>query len=359
MGRLRVGFIGTGRKAGVGGPKGRAMAYQHAAGYRALPDLCEMVACADIVRENGEAFAQQWGIPPRHVYESVEAMCAAEELDIVSVALWPHLHAPLVMQAAGAGVRAIFCEKPMADTWANSRAMAEACAEHGVQLCFNHQRRFGRPFRGAKELLDGGVIGDLVRTEFGSGNLYDYGSHNFDLSGYFNGQRPGQWAIAQIDYRTERLVFGMHNENQAYALWLYDNGVFGVASTGEGSALVGCHNRLIGTEGEIEIGRSGPDVPVLRYRRYGSGGWQAVDCGGDDLHGPGYVERAVADVVMAVANGTESELCARNALQATELIFACWESARRRARVDLPLDIADNPLAAMVECGDLHPRPPA
>lgn len=38
---------------------------------------------------------------------------------------------------------------------------------------------------------------------------------------------------------------------------------------------------------------------------------------------------------------------------ATELIFATYESARRRARVHLPLDIEDSPLVSMLESGDL------
>ena len=62
-----------------------------------------------------------------------------------------------------------------------------------------------------------------------------------------------------------------------------------------------------------------------------------------------------ADVVRALEEGTDSELCAANALQATEIIFACWESARRRGRVELPLDIDDNPLEEMVASGALRP----
>lgn len=80
------------------------------------------------------------------------------------------------------------------------------------------------------------------------------------------------------------------------------------------------------------------------------------------LPGSGYANRkvqdtrwAIADIVPALKEGRESELCARNALNATELIFACWESARRRGRVDLPLMISDNPLEAMVESGELSP----
>jgi len=35
------------------------------------------------------------------------------------------------------------------------------------------------------------------------------------------------------------------------------------------------------------------------------------------------------------------------------MIFATYESSRRRARIDLPLEIEDSPLHAMIDAGDL------
>ena len=55
-----------------------------------------------------------------------------------------------------------------------------------------------------------------------------------------------------------------------------------------------------------------------------------------------------AAIVESVAGGETSELCAENALQSTEIVFACWESSRRRGLVHLPLDVDDNPLEAMI-----------
>ncbi|MAJ74952.1 glucose-fructose oxidoreductase, partial [Candidatus Poribacteria bacterium] len=55
-------------------------------------------------------------------------------------------------------------------------------------------------------------------------------------------------------------------------------------------------------------------------------------------------------------NGTEPELSGRRALNATEIIFSIYESSRRRSRIDLPLDIDDNPLVEMVESGALQPE---
>jgi hypothetical protein len=51
-------------------------------------------------------------------------------------------------------------------------------------------------------------------------------------------------------------------------------------------------------------------------------------------------------------------LSARYALQATELIFASYESSRRRGRVDLPLTIDDSPFLTMLAYGDLAGRSP-
>jgi predicted dehydrogenase len=213
----------------------------------------------------------------------------------------------------------------------------------------------------------------------GGKNLYDYGSHLFDLCGYFTQQERAEWVLAGIDYSEENVQFGMHNENQALAQWQYENGVNGLASTGVGSMLRS-QMRLIGRDGVIEIGHE--DGPPLRYRTESTGEWRAVDTDGDTVHGPTsdkltaatrliaqrvplvpadqvapepstFIERAIADVVEALAEGRDPELSAANALQATELIFAAWESSRRRSRVDLPLDIDSNPLEQMVEDGQL------
>lgn len=40
----------------------------------------------------------------------------------------------------------------------------------------------------------------------------------------------------------------------------------------------------------------------------------------------------------------------------TELIFATYESSRRRGRVDLPLEVEDSPLLSMLEEGVIGPR---
>ncbi len=356
MAAYRVAVIGTGKNVENPDRFGYAMAYRHAAGYQALPDKCEMVACCDLEPERAKAFADRFGLP--RTYTDYGEMLAKESPDIVSVTTWPHLHEQMVVDCANAGVKAVHCEKPMALTWGGAKRMAAVCEEKGVQLTFNHMRRFGAPYRKAKALLDAGEIGDIVRMGTAQGDLYDSGTHHVDMFCYFNNQVPAEWAIAQIDYSTEKVIFGSHNENVSFALWKYENDAYGEILTGPGDAgkkLIGAYDRVLGTDGEIQINPYEPDTPILRIRRQGDTAWEAVDCGGENCHGPGYHERVIAQLVQCLEDGTVPETCAANALQSTEIMFACYESVRRRGLVTLPLDIDDNPLHQMVESGALKP----
>jgi predicted dehydrogenase len=374
---LKVGFVGTGANPTDTGPDGYGMAYRHADAYESM-DGCELVCCADIVPENARAFADQYGIPNHRVFEDHETMLREAEPDLVSVCVPPKAHASIVIGAAETGIpRAIHCEKPMAATWGECREMAEMCEANDVRLTVNHQRRFGTPFRRAKRHLDDGEIGDLTRIEFAEGNLYDAGIHLFDLCGYMTDGGKAEWILAGLDYRRENVWFGAHNENQAIAHWRYADGTNALAGTGESEDLVGCYLRLQGTDGCIEIGVD--DGPPLQLRRDGHG-WETLDTGGADIHGPQtpglvesavgratgglvgrtqrvtkqtYVDDAIDDVVDSLRERRPTELHADNALRSTELVFGAWESVRKRGRVEFPLRIDDNPLEAMVAAGQL------
>lgn len=361
----RVAVIGTGSEPEKPGPDGYAMAYHHATGYE-RQDQCELVACADIVPENARAFADEFGIDDANVFENYDVMLREVEPEIVSVCVPPAIHSDIVIDCVRSGVvEAIHCEKPMADTYRGAELMTQEARRHDVQLTFNHQRRFSDAVRTAKDLLDSGEIGNLERVEFAAPvGIFDYGSHSLDLCNYFNDETPGRWVFGQVHYSEENVLFGTHNENQAVIHWEYENGVHGIGasdSTGSGgpAGAIACHNRLVGTAGVIEVGPQptdeDEDPPALRLRRDGEG-WESLDTE-DGLHDWEFVHRAIDENIRCLDAGEEPELEAENALNATELIFAAWESSRRRSRVDLPLEIGDNPLEAMIEVGELTPEP--
>ncbi len=338
---LRVGIIGCGRTRTSGQATGAGISHRHAEGYKASSDV-RIVALADIVLENAQAFQEMHG--GDRLYTDYHEMLAKECLDIVSICVWPHLHAPMAIDCAQARVPAIHCEKPMAPTLGEARRMVAAAKEYEVQLTINHQRRFGSPFRKAKELLDSGAIGELVRLEASCSNMYDWGTHWFDMLFYYNDQTPVEWVLAQVDPRGGRKHFGVFMEGQGISQFGYANGVTGLLVTGRDTRW-GAENRLIGSKGVIEVGVS-PEVP-LRMRTDDSG-WQDIPVA-DGIHDNVHFSRAIQDIVDALKEKREPELSARKALMTAELIFATYESSRRRGRVEWPLDIEDNPLWSMVE----------
>src|ERR1051326_1636741 len=151
---------------GCGG-RGRA----HAAGYAASPDA-QIVACADPARENAENLAAAH--PGARAYEDYRDRLREQRPDVVSICTWPHLHREMVEAAVAAGAKAIHCEKPMAPTWGDARAMHAAAEKAGVVMTFCHQRRFGAPFRQARDLIRDGAIGEIVRLEGYCSNMFDW-----------------------------------------------------------------------------------------------------------------------------------------------------------------------------------------
>ncbi|WP_440009674.1 Gfo/Idh/MocA family protein [Halomicrococcus sp. SG-WS-1] len=353
MSNYRVAFIGTGPDPGdQNWGTSAAMAYRHAAAYDDLDD-CSLVGCADLVRENAAAFADRFDLPASSVFEDYVEMLEAVEPDVVSVCTPVPTHADIVVDCAESGIpAAIHCEKPMADTWGDCRRMTETCDRADVQLTFNHQRRFSGAYRKAYDLIEDGFIGDPRRFEVGGQNLFDFGSHLIDICNGINAECEAEWALCQVDYREENVRYGSHNENQALALWRYENGVHAILSSGVGHESVRCYVRVRGTKGTVELW---PDEgPELRVRQTGEEEFEAYDVEEPYetmLHG------AVREVVDCLESGETPDIGAENVLTANEIIYGCWESARRRGRVEFPLDIADNPLDAMVEAEDLTPRP--
>ena len=338
---LRVGIIGCGRPWKSEGATGFGMSHQHAFGYRAT-GKAQIVALADLVTENAESFRQIHGGDA--IYTSYHEMLAKENLDIVSISTWPHMHAQMVIDAANAKVRAIHCEKPMAPTWGECKAMLAAAEANGVQLTFNHQRRFGTPFRAGKALLDSGRIGKLERIEAFCDNMYDWGTHWYDMACYFNDETDAEWVLGQIDLRDPQTVFGVAIERHGVSMTRFKNGVTLLMSTGhQAGPRFGL--RMIGTDGIIDVGVD--NNTHVRVKGKGDADWVIIP-DTEGLHGDENVKRGVIDLVDALIDGRRPELSVYNAMRATELIFATYESSRSHRRIDLPLQSTDSALLSML-----------
>lgn len=323
----------------------------HIQGYLNDP-RCTVVGACDIDRGRAEAFVTDHDLTA-NVYTDFEEMIAKEKPDLVSVCLWTRLHLPVVTRLAELGAPAVHCEKPIAPTWGEAKQLVQAAEAAGMRLTFNHERRFGPTFRTARDLLFSGEYGDLVRMEaYVPANILDWGTHLFDLLHMYNREVPVQWVMAQIDAREVRQWFQVQFEFAAVASLRFENGIRAIVHVGDDKEIdLGV--RIHATKGILEP----YDECGLRTLKYGEGVWHDREFeGGPSDRGPVAISGVVRNLIDTLESGREPELSAERALRSTEAIFAAYESARRRARTDLPIDIEDNPFLTMLENGVIGPQ---
>ena len=116
---LRAALIGCGH-----------ISVRHIPAWQATPDA-DLVALCDLDLARAQERAREFGIPK--AYDSVEAMLDAERLDCVDVATHDVTHTALVSLAAGRGLH-VLCQKPLAPTVAEARAMVDLAARAGVRF---------------------------------------------------------------------------------------------------------------------------------------------------------------------------------------------------------------------------------
>ncbi len=331
-------------RAGIVGCGG--IARRHTAGYQAEP-RCRIVALADIKEDVAEEFAEEHGIEAS-IYTDHREMLSAEDLDLVSVCLWPHLHLPVTRDCVEAGVAAVHCEKPMAPTWGESLELAELDENRPTQITFNHQRRFNHGIRQARGMLADGRFGELERMDmFAPGHLLDCGTHTLDLGFMFNGENPVRWVIGQIDARETRPWFGVPSDFMSVGMLRFENGVRATIHVGDDKEM-GTGVRLIGSEGFIEVTWGGT---YRNFAVYSKPDWQPPDVEQNDP-----MPDVMGDIIDCLESGNEPELSAARARRATEVVFAIYESSRRRGRVDLPLEKKDSAFISMLEAGEIGPE---
>ncbi|HSQ01069.1 MAG TPA: Gfo/Idh/MocA family oxidoreductase [Candidatus Dormibacteraeota bacterium] len=116
----------------------------------------EVVALVGRRREHTAALAARLGVP--RAPATLEEALAIPGLRAVSVATPPDTHAEYAIAAAAAGVH-VLCEKPMARTAAEARAMLAAVRAAGVVGMIDHEFRFDPSRAMLSRLLRAGALG--------------------------------------------------------------------------------------------------------------------------------------------------------------------------------------------------------
>jgi predicted dehydrogenase len=204
MKTLNVGLIGGG-----------FMAKAHSLAYAAMPmffwpapALLNRRAVADVNADLANEAALRLGYEKG--YADWKQIINDPEIDIVDIVTPNHLHAEMAIEAAKAG-KHILCEKPLARTTAEAKAMLDAVEAAGVRhmVAFNYRRTPAVAL--AKKFIEEGRIGKILnfrgtylqdwsadpnsplswrfsKNIAGSGSLGDIAAHVIDMARYLVGE---------------------------------------------------------------------------------------------------------------------------------------------------------------------------
>jgi predicted dehydrogenase len=201
-----VGLTGIGQSPAPAAPDpvlGTQSPHSHVAAYAAEPRATVAAVC-DLLPEPLERFRSQWGerFPEAKAYTDYKEMLATERPDLLSVVTSDHRHAQIVVDAVEAGVRGIFCEKPIATTLADADRMIAACRARNVPLLIDHSMRWYPEYVEARQLLRAGAIGTVRRVMVtGCGTramLFRNTTHVVDMLCFLVDSDP-RWLVAELD----------------------------------------------------------------------------------------------------------------------------------------------------------------
>ena len=158
----------------------------------------QLVGVCDLVPEVLDRFERTWGNrwPDARRYTDYHEMLSKESLDILTVATPDHLHASITVDGATAGVKAIFCEKPLATSLDDADRMMQACEKSGAVLMVDHIRRWMPLYQKIRDTIRSGLVGPLGTIVAVQGGpramLFRNGTHLIDIICYLAESEPAQ-----------------------------------------------------------------------------------------------------------------------------------------------------------------------
>ena len=224
------------------------------------PAMCDDPTCALVAavsRDQGraDAFAAEFGVDVATT--DYAAMLERDDVDAVFIATPNALHAEQAVAAARAG-KHILCDKPLATSVKDARAVVEAASQAGVMLGVNFHNRFLPWIRDTTAMVADGTIGrvDLIEVHVGAGpraytnwradpavaglgSIYNVGVHVLDFLGVILGAEP-----AEVTAMFDRAPGSGGVEMLALVLIRFDNGAL---------AYVNCNELLANSRNDITI----------------------------------------------------------------------------------------------------------
>ena len=360
MKKLKIGLIGCG---GIANNK-------HMPALAKLADKCEIVAFCDIIPERAEKAAKEYGAADAKVFTDYRDLLAMPEVDVVHV-LTPNVaHAPITVDAFAAG-KHVMCEKPMAHTSADAKAMLEAWKKSGKKFTIGYQNRFRPEVQMLHKCCENDELGEIYFAKAhairrravptwgvfpnkalqGGGPLIDIGTHALDMTLWMMDNYEPVSVTGQVFYKlgnlpqaTEGNMFGPWDpetyevEDSAFGMIKFANGA---AVQLEASWAINMQTSreasttLCGTKAGAEVysGMSFPQNKLIINRGHNGLLTDEEICGAGNVayfegglgEEPGLAE--ARQWLDAIINDTEPLVKPEQAFKVTQILEAIYESS--------------------------------
>ncbi len=153
------------------------------------------------------------------VYDTLPEMLQNPEIQILDVAVPPHLQLEIVRQAVkhGKHLKGILAQKPLAVNYEDAAAIVSLCQMSGIPLAINQNMRYDQSIRALKTILERGYLGtpvlatiDMRAVPHWQSWLRDYkrltllnvSIHHIDAFRYLFGEPESIFVSARKDPRT-------------------------------------------------------------------------------------------------------------------------------------------------------------
>jgi predicted dehydrogenase len=206
-----------------------------------IADTVRLTAVADIRPEALRAFGTAH--PGVQLFDSVEALCKSDDVDVVWISTPNEFHAVHAVLAANNG-KHVVCEKPMATTVAECNEIVAAVEANGVKYVQGHSKIYYAALRCMRDVIKGGSLGRVTqintwnfndwlirprteaeqRTDLGTGPVFRQGPHQVDIVRYLAGS-----PVLSVHAVTARREAGAPGTESDYTALLTFEG--GTAST--------------------------------------------------------------------------------------------------------------------------------
>jgi UDP-N-acetylglucosamine 3-dehydrogenase len=321
-----------------------SIGYVHGKAYYQHEQI-ELAGACDLNSENLQRYCDHFSIPfgtadSERLFEQVRP-------EIVSLCTYVSSRPALLEASIRHGAKAIWCEKPFALTIQEGRRLAALCEENGVKLIINHYRRYLDLWNRTKNLVKEGEIGELqlIYGSFDGWDQMEMGTHLLDMIRYIVDDQPVSWVMGQVRCTGKKIAYGHTMEEHSACYLAFENGVRGFYDASmhfPGKNLF----RLNGSKGYIDVFPTGEII--LTNARGLTKTVADSDWSNPKENGQDPFQHLLNDFLGWIEGGEPPRINGQSGLASTELYLACYESSKRRDRIDLPLREQDGfPLDAI------------